>query len=65
MTKLKWILILVFLVVGIPMTLYGWHLETTIGTTKETIMIFIPGILMIIGAAALVWQTIRDKIFNK
>ena len=68
MNKKKWILALVLVIIGLPLALYGWHLETNIGTEKNTIIYIVIGGGMVIAAVAGVVQALFDDIvawFNK
>ena len=68
MNKKKWILALVLVIIGLPLALYGWHLETNIGTENNTIIYIVIGGGMVIAAVAGVVQALFDDIvawFNK
>ena len=68
MNKKKLILAIVLIIIGLPLALYGWHLETTIGTEKNTILYIVIGGGMVIAAVAGVVQALFDDIvawFNK
>ena len=62
MNKKKWILALILVIIGLPLALYGWHLETTIGTEKNTILLLVIGGGMVLVAVAGVVQALFDDL---
>ena len=50
------------IIIGLPLALYGWHLETTIGTEKNTILYIVIGGGMVLVAIAGVVQALFDDL---